>query len=132
MTGLNISGQSIQAPRAGLNDFSEIQHYVRNTLKDGFIANENATVAVLNGTNTPGLATKKAAELKSYGYNVNLIADAPTKTYTKTILVDMRGGQKKYTLHYLEQRLGVTAVSSLPDPNITNPGNSDFVIILGL
>ncbi len=127
----NINGISIVRPRAGLTDFSEIQSYVRNALKDGFIANENATVAVLNGTATPGLATKKAAELKSYGYNVNTIADAPTKTYTKTILVDMRGGQKKYTRHYLEQRLGVTAVTSLPDSNIQNPGNADFIIILG-
>ncbi len=131
LTGVNIAGQSIQQPRAGLNDFSEIQSYVRNALKDGFIANENASIAVLNGTTTPGLATKKAAELKSYGYNVNMTGDAPTKTYTKTILVDLRGGQKKYTKHYLEQRLGVTAVGSLPDPNIPNPGNADFVIILG-
>lgn len=127
----NVNGQSIVRPRAGLTDFSEIQSYVRNALKDGFIASENATIAVLNGTSTPGLATKKATELKSYGYNVNLVADAPTKTYAKTILVDLRSGQKKYTLHYLEQRLGVTAISSLPDPNIPNPGNADFVIILG-
>lgn len=131
LTGVNIAGQSIQQPRAGLNDFSEIQSYVRNALKDGFIANENASIAVLNGTTTPGLATKKAAELKSYGYNVVMTGDAPTKTYTKTILVDLRGGQKKYTKHYLEQRLGVKAVGSLPDANIPNPGNADFVIILG-
>lgn len=127
----NINGISIVRPRAGLTDFSEIQSYVRNALKDGFIANENASIAVLNGTATPGLATKKAAELKSYGYNVNMIGDAPTKTYTKTILVDLRNGQKKYTRHYLEQRLGVTAVTSLPDSNIQNPGNADFIIILG-
>lgn len=127
----NINGLSIVRPRVGINDYTEIQSYVRNALKDGFIANENATIAVLNGTTTPGKATLKATELKSFGYNVNTIADAPTKTYTKTILVDMRKGQKKYTKHYLEQRLGVIAVTTLPDPNITNPGNSDFIIILG-
>lgn len=126
-----MNGSSIVRPRAGLTDFSEIQAYVRNTLKDGYIANENATIAVLNGTSTPGLATTKAAELKSYGYSVNTIADAPTKAYTKTVLVDLRNGQKKYTLHYLEQRLGVTAVTTIPDTNIRNPGNADFVIILG-
>lgn len=131
LTSANIAGQSIQRPKAGLEDFSEIQHFVRNALKDGFIANENASIAILNGTNTPGLATKKSAELKSYGYNVVSVGDAPTKTYSKTILVDLRGGQKKYTRHYLEQRLGVTAVNSLPDGNITNPGNADFIIIVG-
>ena len=131
LTSVNIAGQSIQQPRAGLTDFSAIQSYVRNTLKDGFLANENATLAVLNGTLTSGLATTKAAELKSFGYTVNMVGDAPTKTYTKTILVDLTGGTKKYTKHYLEQRLGVMAVNTLPDVNITNPGNADFVIILG-
>ena len=126
----NVNGLSVVRPRAGIDDFSEIQSYIRNALKDGFLANENASVAVYNGTNTPGLATKKAAELKSYGYNVATIADAPTKTYTQTVLVDLRNGQKKYTRHYLEQRLGVTAVNSLPDKTIV-PGAADFVIILG-
>lgn len=127
----NVNGISIVRPSAGLTDFSAIQAYVRNALKDGYIANENASIAVYNGTNIPGLATTKATDLKSYGYNVNTVADAPTKTYTKTVLVDLRKGTKKYTKHYLEKRLGVTAVSSLPDVNIKNPGNADFVIILG-
>ncbi len=126
----NVNGISIVRPRAGIDDFSEIQSYIRNALKDGFIANENASIAIYNGTETPGLATRKAAELKSYGYNVITIADAPTKTYQKTVLTDLRNGQKKYTKHYLEQRLGVTAVGSLPDTSI-NPGAADFVIILG-
>jgi polyisoprenyl-teichoic acid--peptidoglycan teichoic acid transferase len=98
----NINGISIVRPRAGLTDFSEIQNYVRNALKDGFIAQENATIEVYNGTNT----------------------------HQKHVLVDMNNGQKKYTKHYLEQRLGVTAVTSLP-AGITNSTSADFVIILG-
>jgi hypothetical protein len=117
-------------PRAGVDDFSEIKSYIRNALKDGFIRNENATIAVYNGTNIGGLAGNKATELRSYGYNVNVVADAPTKNYTKTVLVDLRNGQKKYTRSYLEKRLGVTAVNSMPDASI-NPGSADFVIILG-
>ncbi len=131
LTSVNIAGQSIQQPRAGLNDFSEIQNYVRNTLKDGYIENENASIMILNGTPSIGLATKKANELKSYGYNVVSVADAPTKTYKNTILVDMRNGTKKYTRRYLELRLGVNAVNSLPDSTIQNPNNADFIIILG-
>lgn len=127
----NVNGNSIVRPTAGLTDFTQIQNYVRNALKDGFIAKENATVSILNGTSTPGLATAKSIELKSFGYNVTTVADAPTKTYTKTILVNLRGDKNKYTKNYLEKRLGVTAVSSLPDANIPNPTNSDFVIILG-
>jgi hypothetical protein len=126
----NVDGQSIVRPRLGLTDFSEIQKYVRNTLRDGFLAKENAKIMILNGTNIPGLATKKADELRSYGYKVSKVGDAPTHNYSQTTLVDMRNGVNKYTQHYLEQRLGVTTTTKLPDSNI-NPGTADFIIILG-
>lgn len=126
----NVNGQSVVIPRAGIDDFSEIKNYVRNSLKDGFLRNENATIAVYNGTMIGGLAGRKATDLRSYGYTVDVVADAPTKNYPTTILVDLRNGAKKYTRSYLEKRLGVSAVTSMPDGTI-NPGNADFVIILG-
>jgi hypothetical protein len=126
----NIDGISIVRPRAGLDNYKEIQNFIRNKLKDGFLAQENATIAVLNGTNVAGLAGRTAEELKSYGYNVSQIADAPTKGYNSTIIVDLRNGQKKYTKAYLEKRFGTSVVTSLPDNSI-NPGTADFVIILG-
>ncbi|MEO8863236.1 MAG: LCP family protein [Candidatus Saccharimonadales bacterium] len=128
-TGM-INGQSIVRPKAGLTDYTDIQNYVRNALRDGFLAKENATVAVYNGTETPGLATKKATELKSFGYTVGTVDNAPTSNYTKTIIVDRTNGQKKYTKHYLETRFGVSATTTMPDSTI-NPNNADFVIILG-
>lgn len=125
-----IDGASVVVPRAGVNNYKEIQNFVRNALKDGFIRNENANIIILNGTATAGLATKRSEELKSFGYNVTKVADAPTKNYSHTTLVDLRGGSKKYTRKYLENRLGVTAVNNLPDANIV-PESADFVIILG-
>lgn len=130
LTGANINGQSVQQPKAGPNDFSEIQNFVRNVLRDGYLTKEDATVAVYNGTATPGLAAKKADELKSYGYTVGTVANAPTSTYQQTIVVDLTNGQKKYTRNYLEKRFGVSAVDSIPDAAIT-AGDSDFVIIIG-
>jgi len=126
----NISNQSVVVPRAGEFAYADIQSYVRNTLRDSFLKSENANIIILNGTSTPGLATLKSTELKSYGYNVTQVADAPTKNYTKTVLIDMTKGVKKYTKNYLEKRLGVTATTSLPDSSIV-PGTADFVIILG-
>lgn len=126
----NVAGQSVVIPRAGIDDFSEIKNFVRNSLKDGFIRNENATIAVYNGTTIGGLAGRKATDLRSYGYTIDVVADAPSKNYPKTVLVDLRNGAKKYTKSYLEKRLGVTAVTSMPDTTI-NAGNADFVIILG-
>lgn len=125
----NINGLSVVVPRLGTDNFSEIQGYVRNALKDGFLKQENASISVLNGTSTEGKATTKANELKSYGYNVVNIGDSPVKGNTKTIIVD-RTGQKKYTRRYLEQRFGVTATDKMPNDTIPT-NNADFVIILG-
>ncbi len=126
----NIGGQSVVVPRAGISDFSEIQSFVRNTLKDAFIRDEDATIAIYNGTNIGGLAGTKATDLRSYGYNVTTVADAPTKGYVNTILVDLTGGEKKYTKAYLEKRLNTSAATSMSDNTIATEG-IDFVIILG-
>ncbi len=130
VSGSMIGGLSVQVPKAGLFDYSEIHNYIRNTMRDSFLKKEDAKIVILNGTTTPGLATKKNSELKSYGYNIKSVGDAPSNNYSQTILVDLKGGINKYTKNYLEKRLGVTAVSSLPDNSI-DATDADFVIILG-
>jgi polyisoprenyl-teichoic acid--peptidoglycan teichoic acid transferase len=126
----NIGGLSVVIPSAGQGDFSEIQSYLRNTLRDAFLRKENAKVLVLNGTMTEGLATQTTEHLKSFGYRLMEPADAPTKNIQTTVLVDLRGGENKYTKHYLERRFGVSMTSRLPDATI-DPGDADFVIIVG-
>ncbi len=126
----NINGVSIVRPTAGIGDYDAIQNYIRNTLKDPYIAKENAALEVLNGTGMPGLATAKSNDLKSYGYNVTKVDDAPTSDYQKTILVDLSGGKKPYTKNYLQERYNVKAVTKLPDSTIQAQG-ADFVVILG-
>lgn len=126
----NIDGQSVVVPRAEVDDFSEIQSFVRNSLRDGFLKNENANIAVLNGTDMGGLASERAEELKSYGYNIVYIGDAPRSDYQSTVLVDFSRGTKKYTRRYLEQRLGTTAVESGEGIDPLNY-NADIVIIIG-
>lgn len=128
-TGM-ISGQSVVMPVAGPTDYSEIQAYVRSKLKDGYIVKENANITVLNGTVSPGLAGEKADQLRSYGYNVGTVADAPTSDYDKTVIVDLTKGKKPYTKNYLEKRFGVKVTAKLPDSTIV-PGTASFVIILG-
>jgi LCP family protein required for cell wall assembly len=130
-TGM-INGQSVVMPAAGNTDYSDIQALIRTRFKDGYIAKENATVMVLNGTTMPGLASQKAEVLKGYGYNVTTVADAPSSSYTETVIVDLnKSNQKKpYTKNYLEKRFDVKATTKLPDQTI-QPGTANFVIILG-
>lgn len=130
LTTSNINGLSVVVPKAGINNYYDIQYYIRNTLKDSFMKRENAKVMILNGTRIPGLATRKAEELKSYGYYVGKVENAPTRNYDKTVLVNLRGYDKRYTSHYLELRLKTFALGSIPDNKI-NPEDSDIVIILG-
>jgi LCP family protein required for cell wall assembly len=130
LAGSNVGGSSVQIPKAGLNNYKDIHNFIRNKLRDGYLRNEQANIAVLNGTNVTGLASRTSDELKSFGYYITQVADSPIKNQQQTILVDLRGGQKKYTRAYLEKRFGVTAVASLPDARI-QPGDADFVIILG-
>ncbi|HSX35578.1 MAG TPA: LCP family protein [Patescibacteria group bacterium] len=126
----NINGISIVRPTAGVGVYSDIQNFVRNTLKDPYIAKEAAKIEVLNGTVTPGLAATKADALKSFGYNVTAVASAPTSDYGTTQIIDLTGGKKPFTQHYLEQRYGVKATTKLPDPKVQAQG-ADFVVILG-
>jgi LCP family protein required for cell wall assembly len=133
VTTANIGGLSTVVPEAGTFDYDAIKNYVRNALRDGFLAKENATVAVYNATNVAGLAASQADVLKSYGYNVTAVANAPQATNPPTsTLVDLSKGVNKYSRHYLQARFGVTAKSSLPaGSGITPPAGTAFVIILG-
>jgi LCP family protein required for cell wall assembly len=126
----NINGQSVVRPKLGLSDYTDIRNYIRSALQDGYIKKENSNITLLNGTSIEGLATKMSNTLKTYGYNIATIANAPTKMYDKTVIVDQTSGKDKYTRHYLEQRFGVKATTNVPDSAII-PGQADFIIILG-
>jgi LCP family protein required for cell wall assembly len=130
ITTANVNGQSVVQPKAGQFDYVAIQTYVRAQLKDPFLQQESAKIQVYNGTTVPGLASKQADVLKSYGYSITGTGNAPTQGYAQTVIVDLSGGTKKYTQRYLEQRYGVTVVTKLPDATIL-PNGADFVIIVG-
>jgi LCP family protein required for cell wall assembly len=125
-----MDGQSVVMPVAGLNEYDAIQSYVRNTLRDSFLKSENARVVILNGTATPGLASFREKELKSYGYNIVDIDNAPTNDYVSSRFIDLTNGAKPYTASYLEKRLNLkretVTIEGLPTTE-----TADFVIILG-
>jgi LCP family protein required for cell wall assembly len=128
-TGM-IGNQSVVMPAAGVGNFGQIHSLVRSKLKDGYITKENAKITILNGTVTPGLAGEKAAELRTYGYNIGVVTDAPTQDYEETILVDLSKGKNKYTENYLEKRFKIKATRDLPE-GMEKPKDVSFVLILG-
>lgn len=127
-----INHLSVDEPIAGLFDYTDIQEFIRSNLRDGFLAKENAPVAVYNATGSTGVAATEGALLKTYGYNVKVTGAATTTDAQTTVVVDLTKGKDKYTRHYLEERFGVTARSSLPgNSGVTPPAGTAFVIILG-
>lgn len=126
----NVKGQSVVRPRAGFDEYGDIQAFIRSTLVDGYILKEHSDITVLNGSGQAGLAASEAKLLKSYGYNVQKVGDAPPGTYLKTSIIDLTKGKDKYTKHYLERRFGVSSTSVSPDSTI-QPGAAHFIIILG-
>lgn len=130
LTTADVGGLSVVLPAIGQDNYKDIHHYIRNTLRDSFLKQEDAGIVILNGTEQPSLALQKAEELRSYGYKVTRIDTAPTFDYEKTTLIDMGFRDNKYTRHYLQKRLNTLAAGQLPDANI-RVGTNDFVIILG-
>lgn len=125
-----VGGASAVIPKAGVGNFGEIQAYVRSIFIDGFIKREGAVVDVLNGTTAVGVAAATADELRSYGYKLGVIDDAPSKGYTATRLYDLSNGQAEFTKRYLEQRLNTVALSDDQLPEGIS-STAAFVIIVG-
>jgi len=125
-----IGDQSVVVPTAGLYQYDEIQSYIRNNLRDAFLKSEDARVIILNGTTIAGLAGATSDELKSYGYNVIGVDNAPTQDYVQNQIIDLTNGDLRYTKSYMERRLGLKSTTVAP-PRIPDITEADFVIILG-
>ena len=126
-----IANQSVVVPVAGLNQYDDIRSYVRNTIRDPYLKRENAKVMVLNGTNIPGLAARTEAELKSYGYNVVGVGNAPDQgAYPNTLLLKVSDSDTPFTESYIKKRLNLE-VTDLSKEGIPGPDEADFVIIVG-
>ncbi len=125
-----IGAQSVVVPSAGLYQYEEIHSYIRNNVRDAFLANEDARIVILNGTTIAGFATARSAELRSYGYNITSVDNAPTSSYVQSLLIDNTNGAMQYTENYLERRMQLTATSP-GDATLPGIDEADFVIILG-
>lgn len=130
MTTGNYEGISIVRPVEGLFDYSEVQRYIRSQLTNDVSANEDATIEVLNGSDTAGVAGKKAQELSTQGVIVNSTGDAPTSdSYGDIQWFDTTGGQKAQTATKLQEVLGEpSSGGELPEGVYSD---ADFVIIVG-
>lgn len=123
----SANGQSALIPAAGIDDFSDIQAQITKILTADAVTKEGATVVVLNGTETTGLAGKQIVTLEGKGMTV-VTADAPAKQATSTI-IDVSEGKKQNTLAYLKKKYNATITTNAS--LAAGYPSADFIIILG-
>jgi len=97
----------ILVPRAGMNNFKQLQAAAKNIFADQTVATENAKITLLNGTTTTGLATRVADTMRGLDFNIISIASADSQNYLVTKIVDGTNGAKPGTITALEKLFNV-------------------------
>lgn len=120
-------GESALAPAAGLDDFSDIQAFVARLTTNNAVVKENASVAVLNGTDTAGLAAQAKTTLAAKAVNVTAVGDAQSTTATTTI-IDASAGKDPATLSLLKQLYGSHVTTTNP---YASSYPATFIVVLG-
>lgn len=121
------TGQSALIPANGLDNFSQIQAYITRLVSNNAMTRENATVVVLNGTTTAGLAASAQTTLTSKGVNVGAVGDAHTPVSATTI-IDASAGKMPATLQTLKQLYGANVTTTNP---YAGSYTADFIVVLG-
>lgn len=122
------AGQSALIPSAGLGDYTDIIKFLKQKMSNDPVVQEGATVTILNGTKTDGLARSEKTKLEAKGLGVESIAGA-ISAYAKTTIIDVTNGSKPATKKYLASTYKNATITS--EQLETVPSGVDFVIILG-
>lgn len=119
-------GASALIPAAGLDDFSDIQLYIKKAMSNDSSVQESASIVVLNGGDITGLAGKYSNVLTSKGFDVQAVGDAePQPGATK--IIDTSQGKKPATKSKLQSIFKNSTVSATNDTGY----DADFIIVLG-
>jgi hypothetical protein len=124
----SYNGQSIVRPVAGLNNFSEIQAYIKKSLTSDPVTREGANIVVLNGSGVPGAGQIEADALDGAGFNVGLVDNAPEGIYPAIDIYQIGDGNSA-TAAKLASRYNVTIKTTAPP--LLGSAQADFVIIVG-
>lgn len=126
-----IQGISYVYPSAGVNNYSEIQIYLKNALMKNPVLIENANIAILNGSGKEGAAATEKAELEKANFKIQTIGNAPSGQYFEKIYL-YEINHKPATREKLETYYNIKALDSKTLPAGIDLNNIDFVVILGV
>ena len=124
-----LNGISYVLPTGGAGNYSRIQSYIAKMFSSDPRSYEDASILVLNGTETPGLASTEQNSLENDGYHNIYTDDTPatgaSEQYTLYAVTD----KAPKTKQLLEEKYNISAktINELPG-NISR--DYDFVIII--
>jgi LCP family protein required for cell wall assembly len=120
-------GEDALIPAAGLNDYSQIQEFVKQQISTNPLVREGATVEVLNGTETAGLASSEETTLTNDGIDVVGVGNSSTLSLQTTI-IDNSAGKMPQTSQFLKTKFGNNVTTTNP---YKYTYNADFIVVLG-
>ncbi len=132
MTTANINDVSYVVPSAGERDYSKIREYVAEMLSSNPTAREHARISVYNGSVQYGVAGAERERLTNDGYEVINIGDTSMGGCTDQYCLYAANDNFPHTQLDLENKYSTTARSFDELPGDIVPGESDFIIIIGL
>lgn len=121
------NGQSALIPAAGLDNFYDIQLFMKRQTSTNPVVQEGAKIVVLNSTTTDGLATKIKQQLQASNFAVTQVGDAKTPQATTTI-IDVSNNKKPATKAALIKKYGNNVTTVNPYAGMYN---ADFIIVVG-
>jgi polyisoprenyl-teichoic acid--peptidoglycan teichoic acid transferase len=128
-------GEESLMPAAGLGDYSQLQEFYKQQTSNNPVVKEDATVVVLNGSDTDGVAHQEATALQNEGFSVSGITDA-NNVYPNSMIIDQSNGKDPAAKQALEQLFSTdtTTTTSTTTPAEATEAQgytADFVVVLG-
>ncbi len=132
-SGRSPGGASIIIPKAGINDFSDVQLFAESYFAAPSLAPEHTTLRLQRTDGvTAATAAAIAEQLKWAGLTVEV--DTILATDTKTTLYDVTKGQKTKTIAFLKDTYHLTAqTKTATSPTVaTSPSLAgDLLLVIG-
>lgn len=125
-------GQAALIPAAGIDNFYDIQAFIKKQMSSDPMVQEGANVAVLNGTSVSGLAMRVQGRLLTQNIEANSVGDALSSAAIRptTTIIDNSLGKKPATLAALMKLFGKNVTST--NPYARAYPTSDFIIVVGV
>lgn len=111
-------------------NYKEVQKIAHEIFTDPYIQDENAIVAVQNGSGVSGQGTDVATLLKDYNYDV-VETVSTAKPIKQSVIYDLTQGKKPITIELMKKRLGFPVIISTPSSIKNITPKADIIVVVG-